>query len=69
LKILVDGCYNRLKCGGCVVKWGSLEGVVSSCEARVVSVDVGLERLKGLMVRGWGCCVFLYLAWVGRVRA
>ena len=31
LKISVDGCCKRLKCGGCVVVWGSVEGALSSC--------------------------------------
>ena len=50
-------------------KWGSVEGVVSSCVAGVVSVEVGLDSLMDIVVRGWGCCVFLYLLWVGRMRA
>ena len=51
-----------------MVEWGSVEDVVSSCATRVVLVEVGLERLKGINVEGWGCCIFLYLVWVGRVR-
>ena len=52
LKILVDDFCNRLKCGGCVVEWGSVEGVVSSFAAGAVSVEVGLERL--IKVNGEG---------------
>ncbi len=50
LKISAGGCCENLKCGGCVVKWGSVEGVVSSCAAGVASMEVGLERLTGINV-------------------
>ena len=39
-KISTDDCCSRLKCGGCVVVWGSVEGVVSSCATGVTSVEV-----------------------------
>ena len=52
LKILADGCCDRLKCGGCVVEWGGVEGVVSTCAIGCVLVGVRLERLMGLGVEG-----------------
>ena len=52
LKILADGLCDRLECGGCVVGWGSVEGVVSSCAFGFASVRVDLERLTGLGVEG-----------------
>ena len=52
LKISVDGCCNRLKCGDCVLEWGSVEGVLSSCAVGVESVEVGLVRLIGINVEG-----------------
>ena len=58
LKISVDGCCDRLKCGGCVVECNSVEGVVSSCATGVVSVEVGLESLTGINVAGWGMLRF-----------
>jgi len=50
LNISTDGCCDRLNRGGCVVGWGSVEGVVSSCASRVASVEVDLERLTGIDV-------------------
>jgi len=52
LNISADGCCDRLKCRGCVVGWGSVEGLVSSCTAGVSSVEVDLERLTGINVEG-----------------
>jgi hypothetical protein len=52
LKILVDGCCNRLKCGGYVIEWDSAEGVVYSCAFGVLIVEVGLVRLMGIHVEG-----------------
>ena len=52
LKISADGCCNHLKYMGCVVEWGIVEGVVSSCATEVDSMEVGLERLMGVNVEG-----------------
>ena len=52
LKISVEGCCNRWRYGGCVVEWGSVEGVLSSCAVGVASMEVGLERLTGINVEG-----------------
>ena len=52
LKISADGYCSRLKCGSCVVEWGGVEGVVSSCAAGVELVEVGLERFMGINVEG-----------------
>ena len=38
LKISADGCCDRLECGGCVVGWGGVEGVVSTCAIGFVLV-------------------------------
>ena len=50
LKILAGDCFDNLKCGDCVMEWGSVENVVSSCAAGVASMEVGLERLTGINV-------------------
>ena len=52
LKISTDGCCDRLECGGCGLRKGSVKGVVSSCAVKVASKEVGLERLTGIDVDG-----------------
>ena len=59
LKISADGCCSHLKYRGCVVEWGSLEGVVSSCATGVDSMEVGLERLMWVNVEGPGVLHFI----------
>ena len=68
LKISADGCCSRLMCGCSVVEWGSVEGVVSSYATEVVLVEVGLERLMGMNVEGYGVLSFLVFAVGGRMR-
>ena len=59
LKVLVDGCRNPLRCGGCAVEWGSVEGVVSSSAHGVVSIEVDLECWIGTSGREVGVLRFL----------
>ena len=57
LKFSVDGCSDRLKCGGYAMGWGSVEGVVSSRATGDASVEVGLERLTRINAEEYKCIV------------